>query len=262
MKSKIIYACYKPDYYNPSYKNLIYFKNEEDTIDFYKQHYIKNGDMFDNYDITNGEIFYNSKQIIKRINYEIHVLEYDEKSIINQWDDFPIYTYNKNNLDFGKINYIILDKKNNIYNLTTLFNVFSNTIDISKKYKTYDKSIINSDLNQYEIMKFNTSKYYKIEEKAKKDKTIKDKFVYFIQNPKSKEIKIGLTKDIKRRLNDIKTYFPYGIELLHIIEGNKLFEMELHEKFKNYNISGEWFEPAEEILNYISSLKGELIGNF
>jgi hypothetical protein len=38
--------------------------------------------------------------------------------------------------------------------------------------------------------------------------------------------------------------------------------MELHEKFKNYNISGEWFEPAEEILNYISSLKGELIGNF
>lgn len=256
MKSKIIYACYKPDYYNPSYKNLIYFDNEEDNIDFYKQHYIKNGDMFDNYEITNGEIFYNSKQIIKRINYEIHVLKYNEESIINKWDDFPIYTYNKNNLDFGKINYIVIDRKNNIFNLTTFFNVFSNIVDISKIYKAYNNNIKYTDVNPYKILKHNKSREYIIKEEPKKDKTIKDKFVYFIQNSKSKEIKIGLTKDITRRLNDIKTYFPYGVELLHVIEGNKLLETELHKKFKKYNINGEWFEPAQELLNHISDLKG------
>lgn len=78
--------------------------------------------------------------------------------------------------------------------------------------------------------------------------------VYFIQiDGKDGPVKIGVTKDIDRRVNTISGSVPYSIRLLGVIEGGRRLEWSLHQRFSKYHIKNEWFRPVEEILQLIDN---------
>lgn len=77
--------------------------------------------------------------------------------------------------------------------------------------------------------------------------------IYFITNGKS--VKIGYTKNnIERRLKQLQTSCPQKLFILGWIDGDKEKEKELHIQFSNSRIrsNGEWFNPTEDLLDYIN----------
>lgn len=65
-------------------------------------------------------------------------------------------------------------------------------------------------------------------------------------------IKIGYSKDIRKRINSLKTASPYPLLLLGYVEGDKKEEKRIQEMFCKYNVQLEWFQVNQEILNYIN----------
>jgi len=81
--------------------------------------------------------------------------------------------------------------------------------------------------------------------------------VYFIRDNISKRIKIGTTTGgVEDRMARLTAASPISdLEMLFSIEGDNNMERCLHRRFKKYRLHGEWFEPAQEILDYIKKLK-------
>lgn len=77
-------------------------------------------------------------------------------------------------------------------------------------------------------------------------------YVYFILN--NDKVKIGYTKNVKRRLKQLQTANGDNLILLGYIEGDKEVEHQLHQKFDTYRIreNGEWFIASEAIINFIN----------
>jgi hypothetical protein len=79
--------------------------------------------------------------------------------------------------------------------------------------------------------------------------------IYFIRSGKNGPIKIGLGTP-SERLKSLQTGNPEELFLIGVIpNGGLKKELELHEMFREYNIRGEWFEPCDELLGLIDSLK-------
>lgn len=87
-------------------------------------------------------------------------------------------------------------------------------------------------------------------------KNLNDGYVYFIQCDDNGPIKIGYSKyeSAEARLTTAQVYNPMTLKLLCIMPGGRNKEKELHEKFNNFHIHGEWFYPNEELLILINSL--------
>lgn len=62
-------------------------------------------------------------------------------------------------------------------------------------------------------------------------------------------VKIGITKNIKERMNGINTNNPRKLTLIACQEYDNAYEIEqsLHEKFKDKQIMGEWFDMLDEV---------------
>jgi hypothetical protein len=68
-------------------------------------------------------------------------------------------------------------------------------------------------------------------------------FIYLIQG--DRWYKIGLTRNVSRRLKELGTRLPFKTHLLHVIEvcgGDLEAEQELHNRYAEYRANGEWFE--------------------
>jgi len=76
--------------------------------------------------------------------------------------------------------------------------------------------------------------------------------VYFIKNPNTGLIKIGKAKNVFERIHALMVEHKTDLRILGTIEGYQQKENELHEKFAVYNNHLEWFNPAEEIIEYIA----------
>jgi len=76
--------------------------------------------------------------------------------------------------------------------------------------------------------------------------------VYFLYAPNNKAVKIGKTTNLKNRLKSFKTTLP-GAKLLGVIESQSPYELEsdLHRRFAEYSIQGEWFTYCDEIKEFI-----------
>jgi hypothetical protein len=59
---------------------------------------------------------------------------------------------------------------------------------------------------------------------------------------KTRNCKIGYSKDPKKRLHQLQTGSATILSLYGTIEGDMAKEKELHKKFAQYSKSGEWFE--------------------
>jgi DNA-binding XRE family transcriptional regulator len=80
--------------------------------------------------------------------------------------------------------------------------------------------------------------------------------VYFIGN--NDIVKIGYSKDInslKNRLISIQTGNHTKVEILLLLDGDFDYEKTLHNKFKSYRASGEWFSKSGEINSFIETNK-------
>ncbi len=73
-------------------------------------------------------------------------------------------------------------------------------------------------------------------------------YIYFIRAGKLKKdpIKIGLAKNIEKRLADLQVANPYQLQLIMAFPTNsrkhaEMVEKRLHRYFKHKHIRGEWF---------------------
>jgi len=79
--------------------------------------------------------------------------------------------------------------------------------------------------------------------------------VYIIKNQNTKKYKIGITKNLKKRIKQFSTGNPENIKIVYFIKTKhyKSLEVHLHEIFKNYRIGGEWFNFSDEKLSEIEN---------
>jgi len=88
------------------------------------------------------------------------------------------------------------------------------------------------------------------------DKRSRACFVYFIQSGDSGPIKIGVAYNVKQRIAGLQTANPNKLNLLATIKNKNALKVEsdLHEKFKEHRLQGEWFKPVTSLLSYIKQL--------
>ncbi len=95
------------------------------------------------------------------------------------------------------------------------------------------------------------------EEMKSKEGHSKKGYVYFLQsklNPT--HIKIGMTRNLRNRINQLKGSLPFKSELIHYIICDHPYEVEqmFHERYKYKEIQGEWFCLTDEDMEDIKRL--------
>ena len=91
--------------------------------------------------------------------------------------------------------------------------------------------------------------------------------VYFIKNIVTGKIKIGYSETPKKRLRELQTGNDNKLVLIKSIKGNRDKESTLHEMFSHLRTNGEWFEPDDELLEFIKgtntkTLEGKFFHTF
>lgn len=81
------------------------------------------------------------------------------------------------------------------------------------------------------------------------------RFVYFIQAGRS--IKIGLATNVKARMAELQTGNHEELQLLGFIPGDRCLERQLHRRFSEFRIRGEWFSDCDAIRGFIYSSSAE-----
>ena len=76
--------------------------------------------------------------------------------------------------------------------------------------------------------------------------------VYFISGPAGSKIKIGWAYSPEKRLRTIQNMSPFPLRILGTIPGGQTKEAELHQQFRHLRSYGEWFEPDQELLDFIA----------
>lgn len=66
--------------------------------------------------------------------------------------------------------------------------------------------------------------------------------VYLIGSPDSPLVKIGWSDNPKRRLRNLQSGSPVPLRLLAVYEGGHYVEAELHRRFADKRVHGEWFD--------------------
>lgn len=76
--------------------------------------------------------------------------------------------------------------------------------------------------------------------------------IYFVTNDQGL-IKIGFTKDLKRRLTQLKNASGIELKLIATIAGNAQMELELQHRFRPHNVRGEWFRAEWPLTDFIAT---------
>ncbi len=80
-----------------------------------------------------------------------------------------------------------------------------------------------------------------------------NKSLYFIKC--GDYVKIGTSRSVKDRIDQLQTGNPQEIEVLAVFEEQAFREYAIHKTFVHLNIRGEWFRYTEEIENYLKVLE-------
>ena len=79
--------------------------------------------------------------------------------------------------------------------------------------------------------------------------------VYFAQCDNGGPVKIGMSNNPISRVYALNTSNPSKVHLLATMPGGRELEREMHERFAGYRLNGEWFDPARELLDFISTIE-------
>lgn len=130
--------------------------------------------------------------------------------------------------------------------------------------KIVHKSLYGEEYN------FNTSKYVRsfltdrMKERRSHKKVVEakipKKIVYFIGNEEFGRVKIGKTTNLFSRLSTLQVGSPFTLKVLGFIgdDNHHVKEKEVHKKFAEYHIHGEWYELNEKIYDYINKYCSKL----
>lgn len=73
-------------------------------------------------------------------------------------------------------------------------------------------------------------------------------FVYFIKPVDADgPIKVGCSTFPPARLAALQTWSPVDLEIISHFEGSKEIERAIHERFAQWQVRGEWFEPVKAL---------------
>ena len=75
-------------------------------------------------------------------------------------------------------------------------------------------------------------------------------YTYFLQAGTAGPIKIGSTRNLPVRLRTLFAMSPVSLRLLGVIEGGEA-EESCHCRFGAFRVHGEWFAPAQVLLDFI-----------
>jgi hypothetical protein len=89
---------------------------------------------------------------------------------------------------------------------------------------------------------------------APPERTPTSSVVYFIRSGHSGPIKIGIASDVKARLRTLQCASPEALAVLATTPGSLELERQLHVQFQHLRKSGEWFNAAPELLEFIAGL--------
>jgi uncharacterized protein YlzI (FlbEa/FlbD family) len=80
-------------------------------------------------------------------------------------------------------------------------------------------------------------------------------YVYLISG--SKSYKIGMSKTPIKRIEKLSVVLPFPIKTIALIESQdiKQLEQQLHKRFADKRINGEWFDLSPEDIEYIKGLQ-------
>ena len=77
-------------------------------------------------------------------------------------------------------------------------------------------------------------------------------WTYFVQSVDGGPIKIGFTEgEPSVRLSGLQTGSPVKLQIIGLLYGNR--EREMHERFKEFRVHREWFEPKKPLLEFIKT---------
>lgn len=76
-------------------------------------------------------------------------------------------------------------------------------------------------------------------------------WTYFVQSVNGGPIKIGFTtRKPNERLAALQTGAPVELRIVGLLAGNR--EREMHERFRDARLHGEWFTPSKQLVQFIS----------
>lgn len=78
--------------------------------------------------------------------------------------------------------------------------------------------------------------------------------IYFVRNNSTLAVKIGFSSHPKKRLAQLQSANMDRLTLIIQIPGEKEDEKRLHQEFASHRISGEWFEPNQQLSETIERL--------
>jgi hypothetical protein len=82
-------------------------------------------------------------------------------------------------------------------------------------------------------------------------------YIYLLHAVGTNRYKIGLTKNVVRRIAALAKQSPFPVEVIHHYQTNDMKREEslLHDAFKEYRVHGEWFELPDFAVSEICSLE-------
>jgi len=80
-------------------------------------------------------------------------------------------------------------------------------------------------------------------------------WVYIIGHPTEGPVKIGVTKNAKRRLAGLQTASAHKLTILARFCGDKADEARIHERFKLARLEGECFKRTIEVAGFIKDIR-------
>lgn len=90
----------------------------------------------------------------------------------------------------------------------------------------------------------------------------KNGYVYIIQSMLTRKVKIGRSFSPQKRINEIKSYVGDVVVISIIpINDNVNMESELHDRYKNFRVRGEWFlfDDLMDVYVHSRSLGGSVL---
>lgn len=78
--------------------------------------------------------------------------------------------------------------------------------------------------------------------------------IYFVTARELGRVKIGFTENVQTRLAKMRSDSPTQLLLERVCEGSLSIEAELHARFAEFRVVGEWFDLVHEIEEFMKEL--------
>lgn len=283
-------------------KNRIEKFNFKEGVDFYRKYYDVYGNEVDRdyyniqkieYFLTkeSGKLILLSENKEKSLIFRNKVIENDDKStkILSKFSEME-YSLNLENL-FIRNDKIFIS----LENLSQLVWVSTETIrskleevkpKLSEDNIIFNEGNIELDeistllilkdfpldvyflyLEKYQMLRDSLLKIYKLNvvDNLLPEYKGERRYVYIIQNTFTHNIKIGIATNPSDRLSQLQTGSDVELKLIYKSGVcSNFFEIETlcHEKFKDYNVRGEWFNiDSSEVISFLENQRFVLTSN-